>query len=129
MLSKCPIAATLPFRGLDAAQEFYSERLGLERVSGSPEDGYLEYKAGEGTLLQLFESDSDRKSENTAATFEVTDLAHEMSMLRKRGVVFEEYDLPDIKTVNGIAQLDGMGKGAWFKDPDGNLIALHESEL
>jgi catechol 2,3-dioxygenase-like lactoylglutathione lyase family enzyme len=128
MLSKCPIAATFPFRGLDAAQDFYSEKLGLEKVSGSPEEGYLEYKAGEGTLLQLFESDSDKKSDNTGATFEVTDLAQEMATLRKKGVVFEEYDLPDIKTVNGVAELDGMGRGAWFKDPDGNLIALHESE-
>jgi catechol 2,3-dioxygenase-like lactoylglutathione lyase family enzyme len=125
-LATAPVAATLPYRGLRTAQEFYSRKLGLERVSGSVDDGYLEYRAGQGTVLQLFESSSSKKSDNTAATFEVADLDREMAHLRTKGVVFEEYDLPGIKTVNGVASLDEMGRGAWFKDPDGNVIALHE---
>ena len=62
---------------------------------------------------------------SSAATFEVKDLASEMAALRKKGVKFEEYDLPDIKTVRGVATMDGH-KGAWFKDPGGNVLALHE---
>ncbi len=127
MLSSSPVSATLPFRGLKVAEEFYSKKLGLERAHGSVEDGFLEYKAGQGTLLQLFESNSDQKSDNTAATFEVADLSQEMAALRKKGVVFEEYDLPGIKTVNGVAEADGMGRMAWLKDPDGNVLGLHES--
>ena len=126
MLSKAPVAATLPVRGLKAAENFYSRKLGLKRRSGSVKEGYLEYQAGGGTILQLFESNSRKKSDNTAATFEVGNLDREMATLRKRGVEFEEYDLPGIKTVEGVADLDGMGRGAWFKDPDGNVIALHE---
>ena len=127
MLSACPVSVTLPYRGLRTAKDFYSKKLGLELVAGSVEEGFLEYKAGGGTLLQLFESTSDRKSENTAATFEVSDLDKEMVDLRAKGVSFEEYDLPDIKTVNGVADAHGMGRIAWFKDPDGNIIGLHES--
>ena len=127
MLSKSFVAPTLPFRGLKKAQEFYSKRLGLKRVAGSVSDGFLEYGAGKGTVLQLFESTSKKKSDNTAATFEVADLDREMKTLRKRGVVFEEYDLPGIKTVDGVAEGDGMGRMAWLKDPDGNVLALHES--
>jgi predicted enzyme related to lactoylglutathione lyase len=127
MLSKAPLAATLPFRGLKAAQNFYSRKVGLKLRSGSAKDGYLEYKTGGGTALLVFESNSRKKSDNTAATFEVGNLDREMVTLRKKGVEFEEYDLPGIKTVDGVADLNGMGRGAWFKDPDGNVIALHES--
>ena len=125
MLSQAPIAATLPFRGLDKAEQFYGQRLGLERLSGSVEDGYLVYQAGQGTTLQLFESTSDKKSENTAATFEVSDLDREMETLRKKGITFEEYDLPGVKTVNGVAHM-GPHAMAWMKDPDGNLISLNQ---
>ena len=124
MLSKCRAVATLPFRGLKKAEKFYSQRVGLKRVAGSAKEGFLEFAAGGGTRLVLFESDS-RKSKDTAVTFEVKNLAREMAALRKKGVKFEEYDLPGIKTVNGVATMDGH-KGAWFKDPGKNVIGLHE---
>ena len=126
MLSTSPVTATIPFRGLKSAQTFYSNKLGLKRVSGSVKEGYLVYRAGKGTSLLLFESTSSKKSDNTAATFEVSNLAREMTRLRKKGLEFEEYDRPGIKTVDGVA--DGMGKIAWLKDPDGNILALHEGE-
>ena len=123
MLSKSPVYATLPFRGLKAAPAFYSKKLGLKLLSGSVKDGYLEYGAAKGTVIQVFESTSKKKSDNTAATFMVKDLAREMAALRKKKVVFEEYDLPGIKTVRGVATM-GEGKGAWVKDPAGNILGL-----
>jgi catechol 2,3-dioxygenase-like lactoylglutathione lyase family enzyme len=126
MLSKSRVSATLPFRGLNKAQAFYGDNLGLELVSGSVKEGYLEYSAGDGTTLQLFESTS-KKSDDTAATFDVEDLDSEMTTLREKGVVFEEYDLPDIKTEHGVATMDGH-RGAWFKDPGGNVLCLHEGK-
>ena len=122
MLSKSPVAATLPFNGLKAAKDFYSKKLGLRLASGSVKEGHLEFAAGKGTLIELFESDS-RKSKDTAATFEVKDLAKEMAALRRKGVVFEEYDLPGLKTVKGVAIM-GDSKAAWIKDPGGNILAL-----
>jgi catechol 2,3-dioxygenase-like lactoylglutathione lyase family enzyme len=125
MLSKAPVAATLPFQGLAAAKDFYARVLGLEPSDGSVEEGWLEFRAGGGTVIEVFESDST-KSDDTAATFVVDDLAREMADLRKRGVRFEEYDLPGIKTVDGVATM-GEGKAAWFKDPGGNVLCLHQT--
>jgi catechol 2,3-dioxygenase-like lactoylglutathione lyase family enzyme len=124
MLSKSPVSATLPFEGLATATDFYVKKLGLELESGSVEDGFLEFRAGDGTTLAVFESDS-KKSDDTAATFMVDDLAKEMEALRKQGVKFEEYDLPGIKTVKGVATMDGHN-AAWFKDPGGNVLCLHQ---
>jgi catechol 2,3-dioxygenase-like lactoylglutathione lyase family enzyme len=124
MLSRSPVTASLPYDGLKTARDFYTKKLGLKHVSGSPKQGWLEFSAGKGTSIMLFESDS-RKSADTAATFEVADLAKEMAALRKKGVVFEEYDLPEVKTVDGVATM-GRHKGAWIKDPGGNVLALHQ---
>src|SRR6188768_2753097 len=103
MLSRSPVVVTLPVRELAAAQQFYSKQLGLKRLHGSVKEGYLEYGAGQGTRLQVFEStltSQARKSNDTAATFEVQNLTREMAARRKKGVVFEDYDLPNIKTVD-----------------------------
>src|SRR5881396_665096 len=102
MLSRSAVAATLPFRGLKKAKDFYSKKLGLKLGAGSVREGYLEFKAGGGTVIQVFESKS-KKYKDTAATFSVTNLANEMAALRKKGVVFENYDLPGIRTVRGVA--------------------------
>ena len=72
MLTRSPVAATLPFHDLKKAEEFYSRKVGLPLESGSVDEGHLEFRAGEGTVLQVFESDS-KKSDDTAATFEVED--------------------------------------------------------
>src|SRR3989344_3115594 len=100
MLSKSPACATLPFEGLEKAKEFYTKTLGLMLSQGSPDDGYMVFEAGEGTKLQVFESDS-KKSNDTAATFEVADLDKEIIALRKKGIAFLEYDFAEMKTVNG----------------------------
>jgi catechol 2,3-dioxygenase-like lactoylglutathione lyase family enzyme len=110
--------------GLKSARDFYSKKLGLKLVSGSPKQGWLEFAAGKGSRIMLFESDS-KKSNDTAATFEVPDLAKAMAALRKKGVEFEDYDLPEVKTVDGVATM-GKHKGAWVKDPGGNILALHQ---
>jgi catechol 2,3-dioxygenase-like lactoylglutathione lyase family enzyme len=125
MLSTSPVVATLPFQGLNKAKDFYAQKLGLALAAGSVDEGHLEFRAGNGTLLQLFESDS-KKSDDTAATFDVPDLAREMTELRAKGIRFEEYDLPEIKTVNGVATMGGE-KAAWFKDPGGNILCLHQA--
>ena len=125
MLSRSPVAATLPFSGLKSAQAFYSKKLGLKRTAGSVKHGFLQFATGRGTEILLFESES-RKSDDTAATFEIADLAKEMATLRKKKVVFVKYNLPGIKTVNGVATM-GNHKVAWLKDPGGNILALHQA--
>ena len=107
---------------LGRAKDFYAKKVGLRLKGGSPKMGWMEFGAAKGTTIQLFESDS-KKSEDTAATFTVRNLVREMKELRERGVKFEDYDLPGIKTVDGIATM-GKTKAAWFKDPGGNVIAI-----
>jgi catechol 2,3-dioxygenase-like lactoylglutathione lyase family enzyme len=124
MLSRSTVSARLPYHKLKSARAFYADKLGLKLLSGSVRHGYLEFGAAKGTRIVLFESDS-AKSEDTAATFEVSDLEKEMAALRKKGVRFVNYDLPQVKTVNGVHTM-GEHKGAWIKDPGGNIIALHQ---
>jgi catechol 2,3-dioxygenase-like lactoylglutathione lyase family enzyme len=127
MLSKSPVAATLPVRDLKAAKLFYEKKLRLPLLHGSVREGFLEFEAGKGTCLMLFASDSSKTTGNTMATFEVKDIDKEMADLRDRGVKFVQYDLPHCKTVDGVANMGGHVM-AWVKDPHGHVLALHQLE-
>lgn len=123
------VAARLPVQDLNRARSFYAEKLGLEPVEERP--GGLLYRCGSGTFA-LFVSSGAPSGSHTQMGFEVADLAATVEFLRARGVEFEEYDLPGLKTVNGIAQVSGNypSKGgigelaAWFRDSEGNLLGI-----
>lgn len=112
---------TIAVSDLDRAKDFYGGTLGL-RVKDERPDG-IRYEAGEGTLLLVYRSQFAGTAQSTYMSFELDDVESAVEELRARGVVFEEYDMPGLKTVNGIAETGGV-KGAWFKDPDGNILAL-----
>jgi catechol 2,3-dioxygenase-like lactoylglutathione lyase family enzyme len=114
------VAATLPVTDVARAREFYEGTLGFTVVFEDP--GGIMYSVGESMVL-VYPSEFGGSNRATAATLEVDDVEAAVADLRSRGVTFEEYDLPDLKTVNGIAETGGF-KGAWFKDPDGNILAL-----
>jgi catechol 2,3-dioxygenase-like lactoylglutathione lyase family enzyme len=116
------VFATIPAQDLARAKSFYSEKLGLEPAEERPEG--VRYQCGTGAFL-LFESSGAASGDHTQLGWDVDDLAATVRELRERGVVFEEYDLPGFKTVDGIAEIAGE-KGAWFKDSEGNLLALGE---
>ena len=80
------------------------------------------YRAGDARVF-VYPSEFVGTNQATAATFQGGDIDAAVAELRGKGVTFEEYDLPEVKTENGIAQL-GSDRGAWFKDPDGNILAL-----
>lgn len=122
MLSEARIIPTVPAADLDRAKHFYEDKLGLLHKADVPEmpDGII-YAVGEGGLL-VYRTDA-RHGENTAAGFLVDDIIREMTELRERGITFEDFDLPGLKTENGVAEVGG-GKGAWFKDSEGNYLAL-----
>lgn len=111
----------LPAEDLVRARTFYHDVLGFE-VQDMPEAHQFLIRAGEGTGLVVYET-SHTKAEHTVATLVVDDLSATMSELSSRGVKFEEYDLPGIKTVNGVAKLGGE-ESAWFTDTEGNIISL-----
>jgi catechol 2,3-dioxygenase-like lactoylglutathione lyase family enzyme len=124
MLGVTRVDATVPTTDLDRARDFYGGTLGL-RPSQRPTAGReAVYECGEGTRLLVYERPSAGTAEHTLAHFIVADLDATVQELRGRGVTFEEYDLPEIKTVDGIATFDDF-RAAWFRDPDGNIIALN----
>jgi len=125
MLANVPVYSTLPTSDLDRARRFYGEALGLAEGPVSVQGGVF-FAAGGGTALRIYERPPDyTPAEYTVLGFLVEDLEEEMSELRRRGVTFEEYDLPHLKTENGVYNDQQRGaKGAWVKDPDGNILAL-----
>jgi catechol 2,3-dioxygenase-like lactoylglutathione lyase family enzyme len=126
--SKYPAVATVPVTNLEKAKQFYGEKLGLETCERSPDRGELLYEAGRGSHILVYERPTPPKSDATAVAFLVDDLESTMKDLKEQGIRFEEYDLPHVKTHNGVAKTNGE-KTAWFKDPDGNIIAVTESEM
>jgi catechol 2,3-dioxygenase-like lactoylglutathione lyase family enzyme len=133
MLADSDVATRLPARDLARARRFYAEKLGMEPVEERP--GGLRYSC-RGGAFALFESTGGPSGTHTQMAWEVADIEATVATLRMRGVVFEEYDLPGLKTVNGIATIEGnypsKGRGeraAWFKDSEGNLLGLGESVL
>jgi predicted enzyme related to lactoylglutathione lyase len=121
MLSEARIIPTVPAADLDRAKHFYENKLGLHKADVPEMPDGIVYAVGEGGLL-VYRTDA-RHGENTAAGFLVDDILREMTELRERGITFEDFDMPGLKTENGVAELNG-GKGAWFKDSEGNYLAL-----
>lgn len=121
MLNSAKAAAALPVSDLGRAKKFYGEMLGL--AVGREDETGIEFACGGGTSVFVYPSAFAGTNQGTAAGFEVDDLEASMDDLRSRGVTFEEYDMPGLKTENGIASYPS-GRGAWFKDTEGNILSL-----
>jgi catechol 2,3-dioxygenase-like lactoylglutathione lyase family enzyme len=128
MLQDSHVATRLPAQDLGRARAFYQEKFGLSPVEERP--GGLKYQVGDGMFV-LFASAGQSSGEFTQMAFTVNDIDAVVAELRARGVVFEEVDVPGLKTVNGIAEVSGNypsagsgERGAWFRDSEGNLIGL-----
>ena len=121
MFANYPIYASLPAADLERAKRFYAEKLGLTPESELP--GGLLYRCGKDSRFSVFPSEGEATGTHTQAIWLVEDVESEVAALKDRGIVFEEYDLPSLSTVNSIATI-GPNKGAWFKDSEGNLLSL-----
>lgn len=124
MLAKAPMTTILPVVDLSRAREFYKRKLGLVPTGERP-DGKFIYTCGGGATLALFAREAPSRADHTAVSFQVADIGATVRGLEERGVVFEDYDLPGLKTVNHVCVL-GAEKAAWFRDPDGNYLCIHE---
>ena len=121
MLQKSPIYAYIPAADLARARNFYEKKMGLK-----PEkqiNGGVVYEFAGGTAAFLYPTSNAGTSRASQAFWDVHDIKAEVAELKKRGVKFEEYDVPGMKTENGIAT-GGGAKAAWFKDSEGNTMAL-----
>lgn len=128
MLGNPRLFANLKASDLDTASDFYGVKLGLELVwDGEILPGSREvlFDAGGGVVC-LEQGKGGGGGGQTAVSFAVDDVEATATSLRESGVVFEEYDLPNLKTEKGVASI-GSIKAGWFKDPDGNLLAVVSS--
>ncbi len=125
-LSEYPVAGVLRAESFDRAKKFYTEKLGLSVAKDLGADSAM-FGAGDGSMFMVYERPGMPAPENTALGFALPADAFDAAVaeLRANGVVFEEYDMPEvgIKTIDGVA-MDGDAKMAWFKDPDGNIINI-----
>jgi len=125
MLSTAKIGAVIPVSDIERGIEFYGQTLGL----GTPERDDISDNPGArfpigGGELYVYKSVGAGQSKHTLCAFEVDDIEGEVDDLRGRGVAIEEYDMPGMKTENGILEIGPGIKAAFFKDPDGNILGL-----
>ena len=121
MLDRYSVTCTLPASDMERAKRFYDEKLGLTPAAEDP-DGYV-YDVGEGTRFTLFPSAGTPSGTHTQIAWRVDDVAKVVEELRSKGVEFEKLDMPGFDPSTMIAQL-GDGRGAWFKDSEGNLHGI-----
>jgi uncharacterized protein (TIGR02246 family) len=128
-LGRARLSGRLPARDLARARRFYAEALGIEPVEERP--GGLRYEGAAGTF-SLFESADRPSGEHTQLAFEVDDIEETVRELRERGVQFEDVDVAGLRTIDGIAEVDGNypstgasgERAAWFRDSEGNLLGI-----
>jgi predicted enzyme related to lactoylglutathione lyase len=124
MLKNSPIVPYIPAKDVARARKFYEEKVGLvprEEVAGG-----VVYECGDRSWIFLYPSGGAGTSQASQAFWQVRDVEAEVAELKSRGVVFEEYDVPGLKTVNGIMTAAG-NRAAWFKDTEGNIMAVIQS--
>ena len=123
MLKDAAIVPYIPVADMGRARKFYEEKIGLK-----PKEEYaggVIYECGKGSWVFMYPSAGAGTSKASTAFWAVDDVEAEVAELKSRGVVFEEYDMPDIKTVNSGAT-GGGAKTAWFKDSEGNILAISQ---
>jgi len=121
MLSQLEPSAVLPARDISRAKTYYHDKLGLDPTE--ERDGELRFRTPSGGAVLVYETENAGSAKNTVLLWTTTDFESEISRLRENGVVFEDYDLPGLKTENGVATT-GTERAAWFKDSEGNILCV-----
>jgi catechol 2,3-dioxygenase-like lactoylglutathione lyase family enzyme len=119
--------AILPAADLERARTFYADRLNLRPADIRVPAGNIAFESGDGTLLFIYAREGGTKADHTVAGWLVDDVEKTVEELGEKGIIFEQYDLAGLKTdERGIAEMGGA-RAAWFKDPDGNILAITET--
>lgn len=118
------ITANIPASDLARARAFYADKLGMVPTQ-ELEGVMLVYRTDGGTEFSVYATEYAGQAGHTIAQWHVEDIEGEVSDLKAKGVTFEQYDdMPGTTWADGIASMDGMGKAAWFKDSEGNILCL-----
>jgi predicted enzyme related to lactoylglutathione lyase len=124
MLQKSPMYSYIPAKDVKRARQFYEQKLGLKPKQETA--GGVVYEFAEHTACFLYPTPNAGTSRASQAFWQVEDIEREVAELKARGVKFEDYDMPGMTTENGITTAGGA-KSAWFKDSEGNIMALIQS--
>lgn len=127
MAPKNEVSAVLCSTDLERSQDFYEHKVGL-RLSPATIKNHLVFECGERTTLLLHRRPSPNKADDTQVRFWSADIAADVRELVARGVEFDQVDFGDLKMVDHVLTSPGIGRSAWFKDPDGNTLALYQPE-
>jgi catechol 2,3-dioxygenase-like lactoylglutathione lyase family enzyme len=125
LLGERRCAAMLPASDFERAKQWYADKLGLKPFDETPAGA--DYQSADGTGFSIYPSQFAGSNQATAMAWLVPDIGEEIAELKANGVTFEEYDLPGVKTEGGVAELGPDEKGAWFKDSEGNILAIFQS--
>jgi predicted enzyme related to lactoylglutathione lyase len=127
MIANHKISAVLCSTDLARTQEFFEQKVGLT-LSPETIKNHLVFECGDGTTLLIYGRPTPNKADHTQVRFWTEDVAADVKELVDRGIVFDEFDLGAFKTIDHVVTTPSIGKSAWFKDPDGNTIALFQPE-
>jgi catechol 2,3-dioxygenase-like lactoylglutathione lyase family enzyme len=120
-VNRASFFANIPVSDLERAKSFYRDVMGLELAREHPAGAA--FRTGQ-SYIELYPSQAAGLAKHTLDSFEVDDINAAMAALRARGASFEEYDLPTLKTSEGVADMPGGTKVAWLRDPDGNILGI-----
>ena len=124
MLTGVSVTANVPAADLGRARSFYADVLGLSPTAEFDDAGMLIYRTDGGTVFSIYQTEYAGQAGHTIAQFHVNDVESEARALQSKGVVLETYDMPGVEWDDGVANMGGMGKAAWFKDSEGNILCL-----
>jgi predicted enzyme related to lactoylglutathione lyase len=127
MITNHRISAVLCSTDLGKTQDFFETKVGLT-LSPETIKNHLIFECGDGTTLLIYGRPTPNKADHTQVRFWTKDVATDVKELVDRGIVFDEFDLGAFKTIDHVVTTPGIGKSAWFKDPDGNTLALFQPE-
>lgn len=123
MFENLTAMAVLPASDISRAREYWRDVLGQEPIVSDEGGDVYDFS---GTTVLIYETQFAGTAQNTALNLVTDDLDRDMAELRSRGVTFHDYDMPGLKTVDGVAEFGGL-RGAWFSDSEGNIIAIGEA--
>jgi predicted enzyme related to lactoylglutathione lyase len=125
MLSDSKVTANIPAGDITRARDFYADKLGLTPATELPGE-VLIYRTAGGTEFQVYRTEYAGQAGHTIAQWHVADIESEVRDLKAKGVSFEVYDMPGVTWDGEIASMEGMGRAAWFKDSEGNILCIDE---
>jgi predicted enzyme related to lactoylglutathione lyase len=125
MLNSAMVTANIPAGDLRRARDFYADKLGLT-PSFEMEDVMMVYKTAGGTVFSIYQTEYAGQAGHTIAQWHVDDVNAEVRDLKQKGVAFEQYDMPGVQWQDNVASMEGMGKAAWFKDSEGNILCIDD---